>query len=276
MKISTIAATAVLTLLHATTIAAKDDKESKPPLGPIVDMGCYKSVNVLKDHGDDKFASRGQCQRLCYNITQPVMALTKGKDCYCGQKLPPDSEKVPDSECKTTCQGYDQEYCGGKKAWSVLLVGYEDEDDIEKATKEEDAESATTTNKPGATITQAGQTIVVTNGATETPKSSGPNKAGIAAGVVVGVVALAGIIGGVFFFMKYKKRREVVEEYRRNATISSFVSGGKGYSEGSAASDARLDPSIMSQRRQSNGSIADDQDFSRRILKVTNPDDRYY
>lgn len=118
------------------------------------------------------------------------------------------------------------------------------------------------------TITQSGQTIVVTAGSDEAKKENGPNKAGIAAGVVVGVVALGAIIGGVFFYMKYKKRKEVVEEYRRNATINNFVAGGKPYS---ASSDSRLEPSLMSQRRQSNGSIADDQDFSRRILKVCFP-----
>jgi cell wall integrity and stress response component len=107
--------------------------------------------------------------------------------------------------------------------------------------------------------------VVVTAGGS--PKS-GPNKAGIAAGVVVGIVAIGAIVGAVFFFLKYKKRKAVEEEYRRNAAISSFVSGGKPQQPASM-SDSRLDPSITSHRRQSNGSIADDQDFSRRILKVS-------
>jgi cell wall integrity and stress response component len=88
------------------------------------------------------------------------------------------------------------------------------------------------------------------------------------------VIAIAGLAGGAFFFLKYRKRKEVVEEYRRNATISSFVAGGKPYSESS--SDSRLDPNLMSQRRRSNGSIADDQDFSRRILKVRWPSSLCY
>jgi len=36
--------------------------------------------------------------------------------------------------------------------------------------------------------------------------------------------------------------------------------------------DQRLDPVLLQQRRLSDGSIADNQDYSRRILKVTNPD----
>ena len=56
------------------------------------------------------------------------------------------------------------------------------------------------------------------------------------------------------------------EEYRRN------VAGGYGAkpptSSAGSVSDARLEPSVMMQRRQSDGSIADNQDYSRRILKV--------
>lgn len=58
------------------------------------------------------------------------------------------------------------------------------------------------------------------------------------------------------------------EEYRRNAAVSSFVGGGKPPSSAGASSfDNRLDP-VMAQRRMSDGSIADNQDYSRRILKV--------
>jgi cell wall integrity and stress response component len=66
----------------------------------------------------------------------------------------------------------------------------------------------------------------------------------------------------------------VEEEYRRNAAVSSFIAGNDKHpthSSGGASSfaDLRLDP-VMAQRRMSDGSIADNQDYSRRILKVTN------
>jgi len=99
--------------------------------------------------------------------------------------------------------------------------------------------------------------------------SSGPSKAGIAAGVVVGVLALAGIIGGVFLFLRYKRRKEVEDEYRRAAAINEFVGKAPGTSHSSLA-DSRLDPEVMMHRRQSDGSIADNQDYSRRILQVSN------
>lgn len=98
--------------------------------------------------------------------------------------------------------------------------------------------------------------------------SGGPNVAGIAAGVVVGVVCLAGILGGAFFWMRRKRNAEIEEEHRRNAAVNAFISGGKppSSSGGLSMSDSRLDP-VMN-RRMSDGSIADNQDYSRRILRV--------
>lgn len=124
----------------------------------------------------------------------------------------------------------------------------------------------------GATIivTASDQTIApATVTAFATPKttgSKGPNTGGIVAGVVVGVLAVSAILGGVWFFLRSRRRRAVEEEYRRNAAINSFT-GGKPSSQASM-SDSRLDPSVMMQRRMSDGSIADNQDYSRRILKV--------
>ena len=117
-------------------------------------------------------------------------------------------------------------------------------------------------------VTAPGQTTaketVITTSHTNTP-SSGPSKAGIAAGVVVGIVALSAIAGGIFFFLRNRKRRAVEEEYHRNLTGGY---GPKPPSTAGSMSDSRLEPSVMFQRRQSDGSIADNQDYSRRILKV--------
>lgn len=68
--------------------------------------------------------------------------------------------------------------------------------------------------------------------------------------------------------MRNKKRREVEEEYRRNAAVNNFVTGGKSpVSSGGSFTDTRLDPTLAN-RRMSDGSIADNQDYSRKILKV--------
>jgi cell wall integrity and stress response component len=107
------------------------------------------------------------------------------------------------------------------------------------------------------------------------PKSNGKsstNVAGIAAGVVVGVVALAGIALGLFFFMRHKKRKAAEEDFKRTQ-VGDFMRHGGTSSESkppntgySNMSDSRLDPEAN--KRNSIGSIADDQDYSRRILRV--------
>jgi cell wall integrity and stress response component len=106
--------------------------------------------------------------------------------------------------------------------------------------------------------------------ATATPtesstKSGGKsNTVGIAVGVVVGVLAVAAIAGGLFFYMRRKRAQELDEKTRHDAVISNFFGG----ASPSSISDSRVDPA-MSQRRYSNGSIADNQDYSRKILRVS-------
>lgn len=110
-------------------------------------------------------------------------------------------------------------------------------------------------------------TSTPTNAASTPGKST--NVAGIVAGVVVGVVVVAACFGGLFFWARQKRNREIEEEHRRNAAVNAFMGGKPPGSSGgySMEADTRLDP-VMAQRRLSSGSIADNQDYSRRILRV--------
>jgi cell wall integrity and stress response component len=204
------------------------------------------------------------------------MATYKGSDCYCGDLLPPTNTVASNSSCNSPCQGYDTADCGGDGFWSVALTGIES--DVGNAPAGSHSSSSLTSQIPTVTqtaapsvITKAGQTIVVTasSSAHSASNGGGSSKAPIAAGVVVGIVAIAAIVGGIFFFLRQRKRRAVEGEFRRNAAVNSFVSG-KPKSEVSSTNDQRLDPNITAfHRRQSIGSIADERDFSRRILQVS-------
>ncbi len=123
--------------------------------------------------------------------------------------------------------------------------------------------------KQSSTAAPSSTSAVASATPTETRSSDSdnkPNTAGIAAGVVVGVVGLAAIVGGVWFFLRRRRQRQAEEDYRRNAAgVNDFINGGK--TSASSMNDSRIDPSFMD-RRQSNGSIADNEDYSRRILKV--------
>ena len=100
---------------------------------------------------------------------------------------------------------------------------------------------------------------------TTTKASTGPNIAAIAAGVVVGVAVVCAIAGGLYFCLRHRRRAREAELHHN--TENPFNNNNLPSSSASM-SDSRLEPSVMMQRRQSDGSIADNQDYSRRILKV--------
>ena len=241
-------------------------------------IGCFSSSDPLVDQGSYMYQSAGYCQCACAKINKPVMATTAGSNCYCGDLLPDSSSTASNASCNSPCDGYGTDSCGGIGFWSVALTGVESsvgsyqgsQSSTSTTVSPTTAPSESTTHAPSV-ITQAGQTIVITASSTPSsssrPSTGGSNTAGIAAGVVVGAVLIAAIVGGGLYYLKQRKRKAVEEEYHRNATVKEFVAGKK--SETSSTNDARLDPSVMAHhRRMSNGSIADETDFSRRILQV--------
>ena len=160
---------------------------------------------------------------------------------------------------------------GGSDYWSIyntglqLVVKHYGEDDNKDKTKT----STTTSSTPTPTETKVKETSTAP---TETPKDSGggTNVGGIVAGVVVGVVVIAAAIGGGFLWLRRKRNQEIEEEHRRNAAVNAFMGKppGSSGSGGVSMTDSRLDP-VMAHRRMSDGSIADNQDYSRRILRVS-------
>lgn len=237
-------------------------------------VDCYSQVPNFVNNGTWTYQSTGYCQHQCVPMGYSVMALIDGKDCWCGNELPPNSTKT--DSCNTPCDGYNLDTCGGSNAYDVYLTGMTSSVAVMSEGSATTSASITTTAGGVTYVTQAGTTIVITassdpsaSAKSSSSSSSGgsSNTAGIAAGVVVGVVALSAIIGAAIFFWRRQQKKRVEEEYRRNAEINSFAQ-----KPASMSSDPRWDGDFMAQRRQSNGSIADDQDFSRRILQVTNPD----
>jgi len=254
--------------------------------------GCFSSTDSLTFNQNFTFNSRGKCGGICSGLQMAVTAMTGEFECYCGPTLPPSTDQVSNSSCNTACPGYPSDTCGGGTMFASAYMtsttatsvdfanggssdGSTDPNDNPSTTSV--SPSATASSKPSVvTSVIGGQTVFVTASSTATAANSGgPSKAGIAAGVVVGLVAIAAIVGGIFLFIKNRRKRAIEEEYRRNAAVSSFMAGGGKHPPnssggGSSFTDMRLDPAVMAQRRMSDGSIADNQDYSRRILKVTN------
>lgn len=144
---------------------------------------------------------------------------------------------------------------------------------------------------PGSTATRApntaageGVSISPTAEAQSSDQSSGTStgtKIGIAVGVVVGLLAIAALIAGGVLFYKKRNKQDVSTRHRRNTSTNAFAGAGSsppGSGSGTrvgSISDSRLDPTMVErEKRISTGSVfADNEDYSRRILKVTNPGD---
>ncbi|MCJ1350327.1 MAG: hypothetical protein MMC33_000308 [Icmadophila ericetorum] len=277
------AAIAVLYIHAATPVAA---------LNATTYEGCFTSSGGASDQGPYIYQSTGWCQGVCVKLNMAVMALHDGNHCYCGGEIPNSADKVDDSECSSLCTGYNQATCGGSNAWAAYLTGTEPSAPIAEegaAPGPSGAGSQIITSAPSATPTNGSPTIIKVESTvfvapnqtsetviyeTEYAKPNGPNKAAIAAGIVVGVVVLGALVGGLLFWMQQRKRRDLKEQNRHSTSLSNFATYNEKPPSTLSLSDSRLDPSVMFARRQSDGSIADNQDYSRRILKVTNPDDK--
>ncbi|OAA65288.1 wsc domain protein [Niveomyces insectorum RCEF 264] len=239
-------------------------------LQPVV-QGCFSSPGDLVLNSTQPFNSRGKCGgEICQPMGKLVGASTLGTKCYCGDSYPPKESLVDDKFCNTPCTGFGQDACGGPGYFTVYNTGLQLSDIPYANTSSSSSAAPSSTTTSSST---SGPTVFVTPPAqTSAPKKSGgTNVGGIAAGVVVGVVVVAAGVLGFFFFLRRRRNREIEEEYRRNAAVNAFFGNGKppSSSGGYSGSDARLDP-VMSQRRLSDGSIADNEDYSRRILRVTN------
>ncbi|KAK4122016.1 hypothetical protein N657DRAFT_576498 [Parathielavia appendiculata] len=245
-----------------------------PRLNAQTVQGCFKSAgNLTMIYDNDIYNSMGKCSlNICYAQKYAVGGTMGGSQCYCGDAYPPKEDLVDNSNCNYDCTGIDTEACGGINFWTIyntgvkLIVPYAEP-------SSSSATSSSTTSTPTATGTAAEVTVTATQSSTsDSGNNSGgkSNVAGIAAGAVVGVLVVAGALGGGFLYMRRKRNKEIEEEHRRNAAANDFFGKPPRSSGGTSMTDARLDP-VLVNRRLSDGSIADNQDYSRRILRVGPP-----
>ena len=260
-----------------------------PTLGAQVVQGCFSSSGDLVSNGTVQWNSKSGCAHdICFVDNFTVAGTTGGNQCFCGNHYPSENDRVDDSKCNVGCSGYGLQACmweifdqkpllgiqltrmvgGGIGFWTIYNTGVSLA--VEAVDGPGSSSSSSATTKPTAVVTVSGSQVTVTATDAAPSQGSSSNVAGIAAGTVVGIVAISGLVGAAFFFIRRRRNREIEEEHRRNAAVNAFINGSKppGSSSGSMSfSDARLDP-VISQRRMSDGSIADNEDYSRRILRV--------
>lgn len=246
----------------------QQDKENPAP-NIWTHQGCYSSSGDLKKMTNLDFNAIDSCSKICIEEGFEVAGTQAGFECWCGHTYPPKEDYEEDGKnCNYPCSGFGDHACGGIEYWSIYNTGieiivkhYGEKDD------KDDKSSTTTTSTP--TPTQTNDNQLDRPSETAEPSEGGTNVGGIVAGVVVAVVVIASAIGGGFLWWRRKRNQEIEEEHRRNAAVNAFIGKPPSSSGGVSITDSRLDP-VMAQRRMSDGSIADNQDYSRRILRVTN------
>lgn len=275
-------------------IVAREDKATQTPKtepvpGSITSQGCWSSKgNFTEMELKASTVSSGSCRVECEKEDFPVMALS-GQQCLCGNVYPEKGKETKDSNCNYGCPAYPLEACGGlgnpgyvsvfNLGTEVNIGNYvEETDDEDEDDDKKGSETSASSSAAGPTSTAPTDSPEETSVESSAPEDdgdkkdsgSGVNVAGVVAGCVVGVLAVAGGAGAAWFFMRRRRNTEIEEEHRRNAAVNAFISGSKppGSSGSISMTDSRLDP-VMGHRRLSNGSIDDNQDYSRKILRVS-------
>uniref|UniRef100_A0A8H7NJA9 WSC domain-containing protein n=1 Tax=Bionectria ochroleuca TaxID=29856 RepID=A0A8H7NJA9_BIOOC len=262
------------------TAAASGTKPTQAPkenakLGTPTSQGCFKSYGNMTDSGlDETKVSSGGCREACQAKSWPVFAMGRRCSVQVWKSISRQERSHGRHSLQLRMPGLPLEACGNldATAWSVWNTG-----DKISIPYYEKAETSSSSSAPATTSTTASKPSSTGDPATTETSGSGDQKSGssnlgaIIGGVVAGVVVICAIVGGLFFFMRRRRNSEIEEEYRRNAAVNAFISGSKppGSSAGSISmTDSRLDP--IKAHRLSDGSIADNEDYSRKILRVTN------
>lgn len=289
MKVS-VAAVALAWCAYL-AVAQTESRGVQPPIQTPVNnedksQGCFNGTSsdwTKKTLPPDKNLSRGACTVACRDDEMAVAAMG-ANECWCGQMYPPENNLSDDSKCNSPCPGYGQEACGTVRRpffYSVFNTGYDITVGNEEPEEDNDDDSSSTTtsgtsgSQPSATGSSESQAASPSGSQSadddDDDSGSGGSSTGIIVGVVVGVVVILALVGGGFFFMRRRRNQSIEEEHRRNAAVNSFIAGAKppSSSGGLSMTDSRMDPGLAT-RRMSDGSIADNHDYSRKILRVTN------
>lgn len=293
MKLTLVTASALLAVTpitasvhHKHTLVSRDLENANiepPTKDRHTYQGCFKVDDIEDDFtpvGVTYGATSGGCFSACEGSN--VFAM-QGNNCFCGKMFPPkDAQTKNNAKCKQTCKAWKGDPCPEAPyaaIWNTgKIIDTKYAPSKKKSSTSSSSSSASATDEDSTSTAVKTAVVTHTQGSSPEETSDDPDKkkggssntVGIAVGVVVGVVAAAAIIGGVFFWLRRKRNAEIEEDHRRNAAVNAFISGSKppSTSGGLSMTDARLDP-VLAHRRLSDGSIADNEDYSRRILRVS-------
>ncbi|ANB11709.1 Slg1p [Sugiyamaella lignohabitans] len=85
-------------------------------------QGCYNSAGSMVSNGTYTWQSKSHCSTACSALGYSIIATHNGNECYCGNSLPPSSDKVDQNQCNVVCTGYGNEMCGSASTFSVYSI----------------------------------------------------------------------------------------------------------------------------------------------------------
>ncbi|KAL4872451.1 hypothetical protein BDV12DRAFT_143574 [Aspergillus spectabilis] len=253
------------------------------------------------------YQSNGNCEDHCQGS---AFAILQEKNCWCSDIAPNEDTNVDTSDCDDDCPGFPDDWCGNatEGLYAYIQIGSPSgtaSASSTSSTKESTfttSHTSTTTTSSTVTETHGNQvtTITVGDSAATSPADSSQEleddggssiSGGAIAGIVVGVVGgIALIVAAVIFFLA--KRRSRADEDPQNKGSQMGYANARGafsdnhshtLSNGSGGTPQRM-PTFTDNRLntgtvlypngspQSEVSLHDNQDYSRPVLRLTNPD----
>ncbi|KAL1958668.1 hypothetical protein VTO42DRAFT_4011 [Malbranchea cinnamomea] len=251
----------------------------------------------------DTFQSHGACSLTCGN--DYAFAILQGKFCWCSNAAP--ANTVPSSRCNEKCPGFPDDQCGNtnEDLYAYILLNRKPSTTIGSVPQTSALTSTTETPPTSASPTNDEQpaTITTTNEPTTSDSDSDGGSAisgGAIAGIVIGCLAgVAIIVGLLLWFFKRRKGQSKDDNFHSSfferpvprptfqgtlgpreaalgdSGINGFRSGPTQRLSVPAFTDSRLKPDAdiyPNGSRYSNVSLHDHQDYSRPVLRLTNPD----
>ncbi|KAJ5104549.1 Carbohydrate-binding WSC subgroup [Penicillium alfredii] len=245
------------------------------------DYCAEENTASSSDASSDTYQSSGACTKHCGS--DYGFAVLQGKKCWCSNVAPSKKSRNNDTaKCGSTCPGYPKEYCGD--AGSGVFAYVEISSDKVTSTAGDSGSTTTTssdtTTSPSVAVeTNSGgdvKTVTIGNSAASATGSanakpaeekssglSGGSIAGVVIGVVGGLALLAGLIFLIFF---YRKRA------RSGSPTPSQDMSAVGGVAGRNYTDNRMRTVYPNGPRDSSVSLQDNEDYSRPVLRLTNPD----
>ncbi|KAJ5618990.1 Carbohydrate-binding WSC subgroup [Penicillium lagena] len=251
----------------------------------------------------NNYQSNGACETTCKSYAFGVL---QGKKCWCSNVAPSSSSTSKTSNCDTSCPGYPSDSCGSaaQGVYAYVAISGNSATSTAKGSGSSTTSTSTSTSDRVVQTTSNGEVVTITKPApSATAGSSSSNSGGGSslsggsiAGIVIGVLGgLALIAALVFLVFFYRRRSRAVSPApsqdmtdNRTSQGSSFMRGvfpqgghmhdssaqsGNGRPNQFTDNRLRTDAVVYSHGRQdSSTSLQDNEDYSRPVLRLTNPD----